>query len=545
MTYYKLENLRLTAEFLTLNPLQVDRALDEFIAASLIGGVVESYRIINKSVDSRRRNAELVYNLIVSSATPDLRSAGVVKLNIISEDEALSYLAVDFQHTVADLVRNNGRLPTAPIVVGSGPAGIFCAYFLALAGCRPIILDCGFEVEKRSEDIKKFYQTRVLDECSNFLMGEGGAGTFSDGKLYTRINGDWYGRVVLHEFIRMGVPEEIRYLKRPHIGSDNLFTVCQKFRTEITRLGGVFKFGFEVADLWCDSGRCAGVIGSSGEKIAGEYVVIAAGVGGHKLHRALIRAGVSHQLKGFQLGCRIEHPQKMVDNQQYHTLKRPVALGAAEYNFVSKPPAGVPGVSTFCMCPGGYVVNASSEKERLAINGMSNHARDSKNANSALVVTVTPKDFGNHPLDGVSFQRNLEEKAYRLGKGKIPLQLYKDYLQNQVSFAFDDYETEMKGDYTFANLNELFPQYINDSLKEAMTYFGKKIPHFDDDSVLLSGIESRTSSPVRIIRDEHFEANIKGIYPCGEGAGYAGGITTAAIDGLKVAESVIKDYSVE
>ncbi|MEG1980628.1 MAG: hypothetical protein RR060_07855, partial [Victivallaceae bacterium] len=270
MTYYKLENLRLTADFLALDSLQVDRSLDEFIAASLSGGRVESYRIINKSIDSRRRNAELVYNLIISSAAPDLRPTGVVKLTAISEDEALSCLAVDFQRTVTDLVREKRTLPVQPIVVGSGPAGIFCAYFLALAGCKPIILDCGFEVEKRSEDIQNFYRTRELNECSNFLMGEGGAGTFSDGKLYTRINSDWYGRVVINEFIKMGAPEEIRYLKRPHIGSDNLFNVCQKFRAEIIRLGGVFKFGFEVAELWCRNGRCVGVSGSNGEKIAGE-----------------------------------------------------------------------------------------------------------------------------------------------------------------------------------------------------------------------------------------------------------------------------------
>ena len=538
MTYYKLENLRLTAEFLTLNPLQVDRALDEFIAASLIGGVVESYRIINKSVDSRRRNAELVYNLIVSSATPDLRSAGVVKSNIISEDEALSYLAVDFQHTVADLVRNNGRLPTAPIVVGSGPAGIFCAYFLALAGCRPIILDCGFEVEKRSEDIKKFYQTRVLDECSNFLMGEGGAGTFSDGKLYTRINGDWYGRVVLNEFIRMGAPEEIRYLKRPHIGSDNLFTVCQKFRTEITRLGGVFKFGFEVADLWCDSGRCAGVIGSSGEKIAGEYVVIAAGVGGHKLHRALIRAGVSHQLKGFQLGCRIEHPQKMVDNQQYHTLKRPVALGAAEYNFVSKPPAGVPGVSTFCMCPGGEVVMAGAETGHVSTNGMSNYRRDGEFANSCLIVTYGAEDFSNAD-DAWNFLGKMEQQMFVAGGGDytLPAQGAKHFLNGVEGVCRK--RSSCRVGINPGRLDELLPEKLAAGIRYALKKFDSMAPGFVSEGNLI-GVEAFVSSPCRFLRDGNVCSSLRGLDVAGEGAGYARGIVSGAVDGLKIAEQILK-----
>lgn len=493
-----------------------------------------SYKINKKSIDARNKE--------------DVRFIYEVDVEVLEESKVLKknksvdvFLAPKEEYILP--MSGHKKLESSIIIVGSGPAGLFAAYLLAECGYKPIVIERGEKIENRILTVEQFWNTGLLNPNSNVQFGEGGAGTFSDGKLNT-LTGDAFFRnkKVLETFVKFGAPDDILYLQKPHIGTDVLRKVIVNMRNAIIKMGGVFYYNSCLTDFELEDSKLQAIEINHEKKVVCHHLILAIGHSARDTFEMLLKRNLDMEAKPFAVGVRVEHLQKFISEAQYGKFSSFLPPASYKLTYTTKENRGV---YSFCMCPGGYVVNASSERERLAINGMSNHARDSKNANSALVVTVSPKDFGTNPLDGVLFQRKLEQKAYELGKGNIPLQLYKDYLCNQVSFGFGKYKTEMKGGYTFANLNELFPDYINTSLKEAMIHFGKKIPHFDDDSVLLSGIESRTSSPVRIIRNEHFESNIEGIYPCGEGAGYAGGITTAAIDGLKVAESIIKDYSIE
>ena len=429
-----------------------------------------------------------------------------------------------------------------PVITGSGPAGLFCAYYLAKAGLAPLVIERGDPVETRMEKVETFWKEGILDTESNVQFGEGGAGTFSDGKLNTLVK-DPNGRnhEVLKRFVEAGAPQEIVYQQKPHLGTDVLIGIVETMRHQIEEMGGAFRFESKVTDLCMEKGRLCAVEINDKEKIPAEVCVLALGHSARDTFSMIHRRGIFMQPKSFAVGLRIEHPQKMI-NMDLYGEEENEALGAASYKVTHTCENGR-GVYSFCMCPGGYVVNASSEEGMLAVNGMSYQACDSKNANSALIVTVSPEDFPEEGvLGGITFQRNLEKAAWELGKGRIPVQLFEDFKEHRKSTEFGEVVPQMKGAYVLADVRSILPKEIGDSIEEGVTAFGRKIKGFDRPDALLSGIESRTSSPVRIVRDRQGCANIEGIYPCGEGAGYAGGITSAAMDGIKTAEFICEKF---
>ena len=435
------------------------------------------------------------------------------------------------------------ELKYPPVIVGSGPAGIFCAWYLAKAGYRPLVLERGEEAHVRQKTVENFWKNGVLDPDSNVQFGEGGAGTFSDGKLNTLVK-DPSGRnhEVLKRFVQAGAPSEIIYQQKPHLGTDVLVGVVETLRHEIEEMGGKFQFRSKVTDLFFENSQLKEIEINGKKRIPAQVCVLAVGHSARDSFSMFEKKGIYMEPKSFAVGVRMEHPQSMINLALYGEEENE-KLGAAAYKVTHTCENGR-GVYSFCMCPGGYVVNASSEPEMLAVNGMSYQARDSRNANSALIVSVTPADFPEEgPLGGVAFQRNLERAAWKAGNGKVPVQLFEDYQKHKPSTRLKDVEPCIKGACVPGDVRSIFPKEIGDSIEEGVLAFGKKIKGFDRPDAVLSGVESRTSSPVRIVRDkDSLEANYEGIYPCGEGAGYAGGITSAAMDGIKVAEAVSKKF---
>ena len=494
---------------------------------------IKKLEIQKKSIDARKKpELHIVYsvNVLVDNETGILKKVNDKNIMLIKEKKY--QVSVD----------GTKELGYRPVVVGAGPAGLFCAYLLAREGYQPILVERGKSVEQRQADVEKFWKTGVLDTNSNVQFGEGGAGTFSDGKLNTVVK-DPVGRnlFVLETFVRFGAQEEILYDSKPHIGTDVLCDVIANMREEIKRLGGEIRFNTCMSDLQIEGGKLTGIQLNHEEWLDTEVCVLALGHSARDTFQILLGHDLTMLPKSFAVGFRVEHPQHEMNLTQYGELYAD-KLPAAPYKVTANLENGR-GVYSFCMCPGGYVVNASSEEGRLAVNGMSYAARDSKNANSAIIVSVTPEDFGaDDALAGVRFQQELEAKTYELAQGKIPQQLFGDYCANQASDAYGVYESETRGERAFANLRGLLSDEVEQSFIEGMHAFSKAIPGFDREDAILSAIESRTSSPVRISRDEEFLSNIGGIYPCGEGAGYAGGITSAAMDGLKVAEAIMKKY---
>lgn len=458
---------------------------------------------------------------------------------------------------------------SSPVIVGAGPAGLFCAYYLSLAGLNPILLERGKPVEERTKDVEAFWETGVLNPSSNVQFGEGGAGTFSDGKLNTLVKDkDGRNRAVLETFIKFGAKKSIVYDAKPHIGTDELSKVVKRMREAILANGGTVRFESQVTDIRIRDNQVEGVVINDHEELSCRQLVLAIGHSARDTFEMLLRKGIPMEPKAFAVGFRVEHPQEMINQSQYGLSNTPEnrellkELGAAAYKVTAKTDSGR-GVYSFCMCPGGYVVNASSEPGRLAVNGMSYSGRDGKNANSAIIVSVEPSDYpGDGPLAGIAFQRSLEEKAYALGGGKIPVQRYGDYKKavekkrvetnadsvandSAVVFSSKDWgfmEKELtpsvKGAYSWTDLSTLLPEECSKAFVQGMEQFGKQMKGFNNPASVLLGVESRTSSPVRIQRDEQLMCSVKGIYPCGEGAGYAGGITSAAMDGLRVAEQI-------
>lgn len=453
-----------------------------------------------------------------------------------------------------------------PVIVGTGPAGLFCGYMLAKAGYRPLLLERGKEVHKRREDVERFWREGVLNPGSNVQFGEGGAGTFSDGKLTTTIK-DPKGRMreVLRIFVEAGAPAEILYEAKPHIGTDILIRVVENLRRQITEWGGEVRFESPVASLLTEKDQVTGVM-VNGEAIRSGIVVLAIGHSARDTFQMLHQMHVPMEAKSFAVGLRMEHPREMIDRQQYGDCG--LSLPAAAYKVTAKTSSGR-GVYSFCMCPGGYVVNASSEPGRTAVNGMSYSGRDGANSNSAMIVTVSPADYdiygGTGPLAGIAFQRHLEERAYEAGRGTVPVERYGDFRVavcggtdgkrlsqeekiltgtrmsdrgGMLCSRYPKFEPAIKGAWQFAPVHDILPDFLNRALVEGIDLIGQRIPGFADEDAFLSGVESRTSSPVRILRDESGQSALRGLFPCGEGAGYAGGITSAAMDGILIAEKV-------
>lgn len=433
-----------------------------------------------------------------------------------------------------------------PVIIGTGPAGLFCGYMLARHGYCPILLERGDDVETRTKAVEAFWKDGKLNLDSNVQFGEGGAGTFSDGKLNTLVKDkDGRNREVLRIFVECGAPPEILYESRPHIGTDILRTVVANMRDFILEHDGSVRFGAKVTGLEISDGALTGVQVNDTDVIKTQNVVLAIGHSARDTFAYLHKIGVSMEAKSFAVGMRVEHSQRLI-NESMYGAEHGAKLPAAPYKLTAQTSAGR-GVYSFCMCPGGYVVNASSEEGRLAINGMSYSDRGSKNANSAIIVQVSPDDYeGSGALSGVEFQRRLEERAYVLGNGKIPVQYFGDYVKNEPSVEREEgVKPCTKGEYMFTNLRGLLPSSCETAFLEAMEQFDRVICGYAGSDTVLAGIESRTSSPVRIHRGADLQSpSVRGLYPCGEGAGYAGGITSAAMDGILVAEKIASQYRV-
>ncbi|MGI6086047.1 MAG: NAD(P)/FAD-dependent oxidoreductase [Acetivibrionales bacterium] len=445
---------------------------------------------------------------------------------------------------IKKLVPGTKKMHEQPVIIGMGPAGLFAGLILSKYGYKPIILERGEDVDSRTKKIREFWKTGILDTESNVQFGEGGAGTFSDGKLTTLIN-DPRCRIVLKEFVKAGAPPEILYISKPHIGTDLLKTTVKNIRESIIANGGEIRFKAKVTDITVKDGRVSELIINDNEKINCDTVLLAIGHSSRDTFEVLYKRSVEIHQKAFSIGVRIEHPQAVIDKIQYGDFAGYPGLGAADYKLAYHGKNGR-SVYTFCMCPGGYVVAAASEKNHLVTNGMSEYKRDGMNANSALLVGITPDDFySEHPLAGIEFQRKWEHLAFQLGgeNYKAPVQLTGDFLADRPSTGWGTVEPTYKQGVTFADLRECLPPYVTDMLKDAILDFDKKIRGFAIPDGILTGVETRSSSPVRILRGKNYQSNISGLYPIGEGAGYAGGIISSAVDGIKAAEIIIEEFA--
>ena len=492
-----------------------------------------TYTIQKRSIDARKKQElHYVYALdIVLDEKEEKRILAKAKGKVLpSKKEEYMYIPTGTK-----------SLPHRPVVIGAGPAGLFCAYFLAMHGYCPIVLERGERMEDRRKRVEEFWNGGPLHPESNVQFGEGGAGTFSDGKLNTMVK-DPSGRIrkVLEVFVQHGAPEEILFINKPHIGTDKLREVIVSMRKQMEEWGAEIRFSSKVTDICLnEDGVLCGLEINHTEQLACEVAVAAVGHSARDTFEMLLQKPLVMEQKAFAIGTRIEHPQEMIGRTQYGEAY--IHLPAADYKLIHQTESGR-GVYSFCMCPGGFVVNASSEEQRLVVNGMSNHDRAERNANSALIVTVTPEDFEKEgftgPLAGVQYQRKWEEAAYREGGGKIPIQLFGDLLRGKKSDTIGEIVPNTKGSYVPADVRNCLPAYILEAIKEGILAFDKKIPGYAREDAVLLGVETRTSSPGLIVRAMNYQSAIEGFYPCGEGAGYAGGITSAAVDGIKVFEAI-------
>ena len=489
-----------------------------------------SYEINKKSIDARQKRKMIYFVYSV-----DLKLKNEEKYLNIKQAQKIKEKGYE------PPIKGNKKLNTNPVIVGSGPAGLFAGLLLAEEGYKPIILEQGEPVNKRVEDINNFWNNGVLKEHSNIQFGEGGAGTFSDGKLTTLIK-DKYGRIqkVFDEFVENGAPEEIKYIKKPHIGTDILRIVVFNIRKKIESLGGKFLFNSKLTDINIKNKKITSIKINDNEIIKTDILILATGHSARSVFDLLSKRNIKLEQKPFSMGVRIEHPQELINKNQYGRFYKDENLPQAEYKLSEK--NGNRGIYTFCMCPGGQVIASASEYNTIVTNGMSKFKRSEDNANSAILVNVDTKDFkSSHPLAGIELQRNLETSSFK-NNYFAPVQNAKDFLDNKLSKNFV-IQPSYKPDVYSDMLENHLPKFISDNLKFGISKFENKINGFIEKGIL-TGFETRSSSPVRIIRNEDFQSiNTEGLYPAGEGAGYAGGITSSAVDGIKIAEQIIKTYS--
>ncbi len=491
-------------------------------------------KIFRQSIDARKSG--MIY--FVYTVDVDLKNEngilGRIKDKDVTVTPDMEYRFVEPGHQV---------LNRPPVVVGTGPAGLFAGLLLAQAGYRPVLLERGADVDARTEIVRRFWETGRLDKECNVQFGEGGAGTFSDGKLTTLIK-DRRCRKIIEEMILAGAPPEIAYSYKPHVGTDILKTVVKNIRQKIVDLGGEVRFHSKVTDITVENNALAGVVINGSRKLDVQALVLAIGHSARDTFAMLLDRGVIMIPKPFSIGVRIEHPQDLIDRAQYKQFAGHKRLGPAEYKLAYHSPGGR-SAYTFCMCPGGTVVSAASEEGCVVTNGMSEYARSERNANSALLVGVSPDDFGSgHPLAGVELQRKWEKKAFDLGGGNYgaPVQLVGDFLEDRPSRTLGGVRPSYTGPVVPGDLKKCLPDYVINTIREAIPHFNRKLEGFSLPDAVLTGVETRSSSPVRIVRDDNLCSSIGGLYPAGEGAGYAGGIVSAAADGMRVAERIIMKY---
>jgi len=497
-----------------------------------------NFSVFKRSYDARKNVAlSLIYTVDISVKDEEK------VLQKFSGDQHVRVSPDIRYHFVSDAAQ--AKPADRPVVIGFGPCGIFAALVLAQMGFKPIVLERGKPVRERTQDTWGLWRKKILNPESNVQFGEGGAGTFSDGKLWTQVKDPkFYGRKVLNEFVKAGAPAEILYVAKPHIGTFRLVGVVEKMRQEIIALGGEIRFGqkvngFEIAH---DQIQAVKIEGQS--DLPASHVVLALGHSARDTFQALHDAGVYMEAKPFSVGFRIEHPQSLIDKARLGPHAGNPLIGAADYKLVHHAKNGR-SVYSFCMCPGGTVVAATSEPNRVVTNGMSQYSRNERNANAGIVVGITPDDYPGGPMAGIEFQRALESKAYELGGStyEAPGQLVGDFLVGKASTEFASVLPSYKPGVHLTDLASSLPDYCIEAIREAIPAFEKQIPGFSFKDAVLTGVETRTSSPLRITRGTNYQSmNIKGLYPAGEGAGYAGGIMSAGIDGIKVAEAVALDY---
>ena len=530
---------------------------------------ITDYKIVKKSIDARDKN-DIFYNYSIVVFLKEN-----FKVSKLLKNKNASLIEQEQKQKTAmpnNLKENNKRT----VIIGAGPAGLFCALTLIENGVKPIIIEQGKTVEERQKDVELFLKERILNTCSNVQFGEGGAGTFSDGKLTTNLHSPLC-RDVIDTFVKFGAPEEISYINKPHIGTDNLIKIVANIRKYIENNGGEFMFGTKAVDFEIENNQVKSVIVTKMQeqknkpsnscnyeicniitekpqehiiqsranntkeriRIETDTVVLAIGHSSRDMFKKLYEKHVEMEKKNFSVGVRIEHKQQMINESQYGKnpkLKLPPAEYKLAYHGEDR------SCYTFCMCPGGTVMASSSEEGTIVTNGMSTFARDGENANSAVLVNITPEDFkGDSPLEGMYFQQELEEKAFKLGGSNYnaPIQRVEDFLNNRKSTFIGEVKPTYKPGVTLANLQEILPDFVTKTLKEGLIYFDKKIAGFASADAILTGVETRSSSPVTIKRNEQKMASVQGMYPCGEGAGYAGGIMSAAVDGIKVANAIL------
>ncbi len=499
---------------------------------------ISGYAIFRRSVDARKKN-DIFY---IYTVDVELKNEPTLLKRLKHERRVSPSPNLEYQF----VARAPGDLNERPIVVGTGPCGIFTGLLLAQMGFRPIILERGKSVRERTRDTWALWRDRKLNPESNVQFGEGGAGTFSDGKLYSQIKDPRHlGRKVIQEFVKAGAPPEILYVGRPHIGTFKLVGMVEQIRATIESLGGEFRFQSKVDDVVIDNGEVQGVKLANGDFLASRHVVLAIGHSARDTFQMLYDRGVHIEAKPFSIGFRIEHPQSMIDQSRYGSNAGNPQLGAADYKLVHHCQNGR-AVYSFCMCPGGTVVAATSEPGRVVTNGMSQYSRNERNANSGIVVGITPEvDFPGHPLAGIELQRQLESRAFELGGGtyEAPGQLVGDFLAGKPSTKLGEVIPSYTPGVHLTDLASSLPDYAIEAIREALPAFDRQIRGFARPDAVLTGVETRTSSPIRMTRNEETlqSLNVRGLYPAGEGAGYAGGILSAAVDGIKVAEAVALD----